>query len=101
GGCFFEAAAAEFDCKPGPIRDKVLEGRAFWNQSLARAASDAQSAGELQPDVPHRKDERRVRPREARDPRSPRANRDPVGCPPPRQLASDPSDSPDYPGSAK
>ena len=51
GGCFFEAAAAEFDCKPGPIRDKVLEGRAFWNQSLARAASDAQSAGELQPDV--------------------------------------------------
>ena len=51
GGCFFEAAAAEFDCKPGPIRDRVLEGRGFWGQSLTRAARDAQTAGDVRPDV--------------------------------------------------
>ena len=51
GGCFFEATAAEFDSKPGPIRDRVLEGRGFWGKSVARAARDAQAAGDLRPDV--------------------------------------------------
>jgi len=51
GGCFFEATAAEFDSKPGPIRDRVLEGRGFWGKSLARAARDAQGAGDIRPEV--------------------------------------------------
>jgi AcrR family transcriptional regulator len=51
GGCFFEATAAEFDSKPGPVRDKVLEGRDYWAKSLARATRDAQSAGEVQAGV--------------------------------------------------
>ena len=47
GGCFFEATAAEFDSKPGAVRDKVLEGRGYWVKSLARATRDAQSVGEV------------------------------------------------------
>jgi AcrR family transcriptional regulator len=51
GGCFFEAALAEFDSKPGRIRDAVVEKRGYWVGSLARATRDAIAAGEVQPDV--------------------------------------------------
>ncbi len=51
GGCFFEAAAAEFDSRPGPVRDAVVERRRSWEVSLARATRDAQSAGEVDPDL--------------------------------------------------
>jgi AcrR family transcriptional regulator len=51
GGCFFEAALAEFDSKPGRIRDAVVEKRGYWVASLARATRDAIAAGEVQPDV--------------------------------------------------
>src|SRR6202162_382658 len=30
GGCFFEAALAEFDSKPGRVRDAVVEKRGYW-----------------------------------------------------------------------
>jgi AcrR family transcriptional regulator len=48
GGCFFEAAVAEFDSKPGRVRDLVLEKRGYWVASLARAIRDAKAAGEVQ-----------------------------------------------------
>jgi hypothetical protein len=51
GGCFFEAAAAEFDSRPGPVRDSVVDKRRYWSQSLARAVRDAQAAGEVKDDV--------------------------------------------------
>jgi AcrR family transcriptional regulator len=51
GGCFFEAAVAEFDSRPGPVRDAVVERRGYWAKSLARAARDAQAAGEVRGDV--------------------------------------------------
>jgi AcrR family transcriptional regulator len=51
GGCFFEAALAEFDSKPGRIRDAVVEKRGYWVGSLARATRDAIAAGEVQRDV--------------------------------------------------
>jgi AcrR family transcriptional regulator len=51
GGCFFEAALAEFDSKPGRIRDAVVEKRGYWVASLARATRDAIAAGEVQRDV--------------------------------------------------
>src|SRR5207247_3804968 len=49
GGCFFEAAAAEFDSRPGPVRDAIAEKVGYWVESLARATREAQSAGEVRP----------------------------------------------------
>jgi len=51
GGCFFEAAAAEFDHRPGPVREAVVEKVRYWAGSLARAAREAQAAGEVDPGV--------------------------------------------------
>jgi len=51
GGCFFEAALAEFDSKPGRVRDAVVEKRGYWVASLARAIREAQASGDVQPDV--------------------------------------------------
>lgn len=51
GGCFFEAAAAEFDSRPGPVRDSVVEKRRYWVDSLARAIKQAQTAGDVEPGV--------------------------------------------------
>jgi len=51
GGCFFEAALAEFDSKPGRIRDAVVDKRGYWVASLARAIREAKPAGDVQPDV--------------------------------------------------
>jgi AcrR family transcriptional regulator len=47
GGCFFEAAAAEFDSRPGPVRDAILARVRYWTESLARATREAQAAGEV------------------------------------------------------
>ena len=30
GGCFFQAASLEFDGRPGPVRDRVLEVMSQW-----------------------------------------------------------------------
>lgn len=49
GGCFFAAAMAEFDCKPGPVRDKIAELQAAWMHTLEAAAAAAVEAGELAP----------------------------------------------------
>ncbi|HKB18080.1 MAG TPA: TetR/AcrR family transcriptional regulator, partial [Candidatus Dormibacteraeota bacterium] len=52
GGCFFWAVAEEFDSrKPGPVRDSVLEKKAYWSYSLQRAVREAQAAGEIDPAV--------------------------------------------------
>lgn len=51
GGCFFEAAIAEFDSRPGPVRDAVVERKRYWSVSLARAIRQAQAAGEIGPAV--------------------------------------------------
>jgi AcrR family transcriptional regulator len=47
GGCFFANAMAEFDCKPGPVRDRIAELQANWMRSLQRAATGAVAAGEM------------------------------------------------------
>ncbi len=41
GGCFWAAAAAEFDDRPGPIRDVVRAGVKAWLGELERQASIA------------------------------------------------------------
>ncbi|MEA2654925.1 MAG: hypothetical protein QOI23_290 [Chloroflexota bacterium] len=51
GGCFFEATLAEFDSKPGRVRDLVVEKRSYWVASLARAIRDAKAAGDIEPDA--------------------------------------------------
>lgn len=51
GGCFFEAALAEFDSRPGPVRDRVLRYRDAWSASLVRAVREAQAAGEVREDA--------------------------------------------------
>jgi len=51
GGCFFEAALAEFDSKPGRVRDAVVQTRGYWVASLARAIREAKPAGDVQPET--------------------------------------------------
>ena len=47
GGCFWAAAAAEFDGRPGPVRDAVREQAAAWLEGLQ---GEAELAGAKDPD---------------------------------------------------
>jgi AcrR family transcriptional regulator len=51
GGCFFAAVAAEFDSRPGAVRDRIAEIMKEWLATLRRAVADAQAAGELKNEV--------------------------------------------------
>ena len=51
GGCFFQAAGAEFDSKPGPVRDAIMERKRYWAGSLVRAVREAQEAGKVEAGV--------------------------------------------------
>jgi AcrR family transcriptional regulator len=42
GGCFFQAASLEFDGRPGPVRDSVLEVMSEWLAWLAELARQAE-----------------------------------------------------------
>lgn len=41
GGCFFQAASLEFDGRPGPVRERVLEVMSEWLEWLAELACQA------------------------------------------------------------
>jgi AcrR family transcriptional regulator len=47
GGCFFAAAAAEFDSRPGAVRDRIAEIMKEWLKLLSRTVVEAQEAGHL------------------------------------------------------
>jgi AcrR family transcriptional regulator len=47
GGCFFAAASAEFDSRPGPVRDRIAEIMKEWLEVLRRAVVEAQEAGQF------------------------------------------------------
>jgi AcrR family transcriptional regulator len=47
GGCFFAAVAAEFDSRPGPVRDRIAEIMKEWLSTLRNAIVEAQAAGHL------------------------------------------------------
>lgn len=51
GGCFFAAAAAEFDSRPGPVRDRIAEIMKEWLATLRNAIVEAQEAGQLDKDI--------------------------------------------------
>jgi AcrR family transcriptional regulator len=51
GGCFFFAASAEMDDRPGPVRDLVAELTRAWLDALEEEIRLAQAARELRADV--------------------------------------------------
>lgn len=51
GGCFFAAAASEFDSRPGQVRDRIAEIMKEWLGLLRQAIIDSQEAGQMSKDV--------------------------------------------------
>ena len=51
GGCFFAAAAAELDTRPGPARDRVVEVLGSWLALLKQCILEAQDLGEIDPNA--------------------------------------------------
>ena len=51
GGCFFVASRAEFDDRPGPVRDALAAAIGGWRDLLHTVAAQAIAAGELRPDT--------------------------------------------------
>ena len=51
GGCFFTAASAEFDDRPGRVRDAIAGLTSLWDRDLYRQTRAAIEAGDLPPDT--------------------------------------------------
>jgi AcrR family transcriptional regulator len=51
GGCFFAAASAEFDSRPGTVRDQIAELTKAWIVGLQEEIAFALSQKELSPSV--------------------------------------------------
>lgn len=51
GGCFLTAAAAEFDGRPGRVKEAVEEALRLWNSVLAAEVRTAIANGEVDPDT--------------------------------------------------
>jgi len=51
GGCFFTAASFEFDSRPGPVRDRIVDAMRKWLTNLSQAIEGAQKAGHIQKNV--------------------------------------------------
>jgi AcrR family transcriptional regulator len=49
GGCFFAAAAHEFDGRPGQVRDRIVQFFSGFESQLKSALQEAQRAGQLRP----------------------------------------------------
>jgi AcrR family transcriptional regulator len=51
GTCFFMALTHEYDDRPGPIRDRLVQSQRDWYDTLARAARTAVEEGHFRPDL--------------------------------------------------
>jgi AcrR family transcriptional regulator len=51
GGCFFAAAAADFDTRSGPVRDAIAAAYTGLDELLQELAADARSRGEIAADT--------------------------------------------------
>src|SRR6266851_5795511 len=51
GGCFFAAASAEFDSRPGVVRDQIAELTKAWMVGLLEEIAFAQSKKEIQSSI--------------------------------------------------
>ena len=47
GGCFFAAASAEFDGRPGPIRERIASLTKYWRELLELEAARACELGHI------------------------------------------------------
>ncbi len=47
GGCFFTAASFEFDSRPGPVRQRIVQAMKKWLLTLSRAVDEARQLGHL------------------------------------------------------
>ncbi|MGW7115187.1 TetR/AcrR family transcriptional regulator, partial [Streptomyces xanthophaeus] len=45
GGCFFYGVSAEFDARPGPVRDEIAKARSDWTRYVERGLDEARQAG--------------------------------------------------------
>src|SRR5258708_14180507 len=50
GGCFFSAASLEFDDRPGPVRDPIVELMKKWLGNLEYPPPDAQTSRQINKD---------------------------------------------------
>jgi AcrR family transcriptional regulator len=50
-GCIYISGAVEFDDRPGPVRDALLEMVGTWQRALERAIRAAVAAGHLRPET--------------------------------------------------
>ena len=50
-GCIYISGAVEYDDRPGPIRDQLLDMVDTWQRALQRAAQQAIDEGHLRPDT--------------------------------------------------
>ena len=50
-GCLFVSGAVEYDDRPGPLRDVLVEVVRSWQQEMLRAAQQAIEEGHLRPDT--------------------------------------------------
>lgn len=51
GGCFFAAAVADFDSKPGPVRDAIAQAYDSWGDYVRVSLGYAVAQGELADDT--------------------------------------------------
>jgi AcrR family transcriptional regulator len=51
GGCFLHSAAAEFDARPGRVRDAIAHSQRDWLGFIERCLSQARDLGELHEDA--------------------------------------------------
>jgi AcrR family transcriptional regulator len=51
GGCFFVAAAAEMNVRPGPVRDRIAAFVSGWMGAIGAAVREAQSERQIRPDI--------------------------------------------------
>ncbi|MFE4971029.1 TetR/AcrR family transcriptional regulator [Kitasatospora sp. NPDC056651] len=51
GGCFFYEVTAEFDARPGAVRDALADCAREWFDTIAESLDAARNAGDLRPDA--------------------------------------------------
>ncbi|WP_159943798.1 MULTISPECIES: TetR/AcrR family transcriptional regulator [unclassified Nocardiopsis] len=51
GGCLFYTVTAEYESRPGRIRDTLVDANRRWRELVAHTVEDARQLGELSPDA--------------------------------------------------
>lgn len=50
-GCIYISGAVDFDDRPGPVRDALVESVSIWQAAMVRAIAQARDEGHLRPDA--------------------------------------------------